>query len=73
MNRESLVGQRFGHLTVIKINNEHRMGVCSSGKGYRAYISRDGTRKHLGWFKTIDEAMSARKQAEEKYLVCGQI
>ena len=58
---------------VQKRNKLGILGVCSSGKGYRAYISRDGARKHLGWFKTIDEAMGARKQAEENYLVCGQI
>jgi len=49
------------------------LGVCSSGKGYRAYITRDGIKKHLGWFKTINDATNARKQAEEKYLAYGQI
>jgi hypothetical protein len=58
---------------VQKRNKLGILGVCSSGKGYRAYISRDGVKKHLGWFKTIDEATNARKQAEEKYLACGQI
>jgi hypothetical protein len=42
-------------------------GVCTSGKGYRAYISRHGERHYLGWFRTIPEAVEARLNAEKEY------
>ncbi len=43
------------------------LGVCPHGNGYRAYIQRYGNKKNLGVFKTLKEAIRARKQAEEKF------
>jgi hypothetical protein len=43
-------------------------GVCSyHGNKYRAYITRGGTRKHLGVFETLEQAVEARKKAEDEY------
>lgn len=36
-------------------------------KGYRAYITFKGKTKHIGVFDTIDEAVEAREEYEEKY------
>jgi len=58
---------------VSKRNKLGILGVCPHGKGYRAYISRNGIRKSLGWFKTLEEAVKARKQAEQKYLETGKL
>jgi hypothetical protein len=41
-------------------------GVCTSGKGYRSYISRHGVKHYLGWFRTIPEAVEARAKAEKE-------
>lgn len=40
--------------------------VTRSSK-YRASISRDGKRMHLGLYNTLDDAVSARRKAEEYY------
>lgn len=38
-------------------------GVCSHGSGYRAYITKEGKRYHLGTFKTEHEAAKKYNQA----------
>lgn len=48
-------------------NKVGHKGVCYHKDGYRAYISWGGKRKHLGVFKTIEDAVQARKKAEEEY------
>ncbi len=44
-------------------------GVCwdEKRKEWRAYITFNGSRLHLGCFKDIEDAKIARKAAEEKY------
>ncbi|TCJ01567.1 hypothetical protein [Cytobacillus praedii] len=49
-------------------NKTGHTGVCLfEGGKYRAYISRKGKRKYLGLFDTVDDAVNARKEAEEYY------
>lgn len=38
-----------------------------SGTRFKANISVDGKNKHLGTFDTVEEAVAARKEAEELY------
>lgn len=45
-------------------NKSGKPGVFSSGGVYRAEICAAGKRMHLGRFKTIEEAIAARKAAE---------
>ena len=42
-------------------------GVCwsKSNNKYKAYIKIDGKQKHLGYYDNLDDAIKARKQAEE--------
>ena len=42
-------------------------GVCPLGEKFRAYISVDGKRIYLGVHDKIEDAIKARKKAEEKY------
>lgn len=44
------------------------LGVSfNKGHGYyEAHITINRKKKHIGWFMTMDEAMSARKEAEKK-------
>lgn len=44
-------------------------GVCWSNehKKWRAYIGVDGRQKHLGYFDDINDAIKARKDAEDIY------
>lgn len=47
-------------------------GACGIGwhkknRKWTAYITADGKRKHLGCYGSIEEAVAARKAAEEKY------
>ncbi len=50
------------------------LGVCPHTDGYyRAYIQRYGKRKHLGVFRTVEEAVAARKKAEEKFERTGTL
>ena len=42
--------------------NKHSYRDC-----YVARINVDGKRKHIGYYKTLEEAAKARKAAEEKY------
>jgi hypothetical protein len=50
-----------------KSNTSGKAGVSAFGKGYRAYININSRQKHLGLFKTFDEAVKARISAEERY------
>lgn len=51
-----------------KNNKLKHKGVCTSGKThFRAHITRDGVKKHLGSFETIEKAIQARKDAENYY------
>lgn len=42
-------------------------GVCwsNSANKWRAYINVDGKQKHLGYFDNIEDAIKARKDAED--------
>lgn len=42
-------------------------GVNLSKGSYRPYISIDGKKKFLGYFKTLDEAVKIREEAVQKY------
>lgn len=43
-------------------------GVSKTKKGaYRAYITIDKKRIELGYYKTIDEAIQARREAEDRF------
>lgn len=49
-------------------------GVCPRHDGkFRAYISKNGKRKHLGAFDTVEEAASARKEAEDYFDTYGEL
>lgn len=37
------------------------------GNGWAAEIVKNGVRHYLGYFKNFDDAVAARKAAEEKY------
>lgn len=63
-------GQNKG---VHKRNKLGILGVCPFGEKYRAYLQRDGKKKHLGVFETIDEAIKAREEAEKRYNDTGEI
>lgn len=52
---------------ILKNNKTGFTGVCKHKNGYRSYIMRDGTRKHLGLYKNIEDAINARKIAESQY------
>lgn len=43
---------------------------CAKWKFWRAYITLNRKQKHLGNFKSFDDAVSARKRAES--LICGE-
>lgn len=44
-----------------------RVGVRMSGQGkWQAYIRREGRAVHLGFFKTQDQAVAARRKAERE-------
>lgn len=55
-----------------KKQKNNSSGVCGVSfhvgrQKYEARIRADGVRKHLGMFRTLNEAVSARKAAERKY------
>jgi len=52
---------------VSKNNKTGYIGVCRSGEKFRATITVDYKSIHLGEFCTIEEAVSARKDAERLY------
>lgn len=49
-----------GHVGVTEVE-------LKSGTRYKANISVDGKKKHLGTFDTLEEAVAARQEAEELY------
>lgn len=46
--------------------NPH-VGVRKSGEGWQAYLNADGNFVHFGVFKTIEEAIAARKAGQIAY------
>jgi hypothetical protein len=44
-----------------------------AGKGWRAYIDKDGRRTSLGVFPTEDAAVAARQKAEKKFYADADI
>jgi len=59
---------------ISKNNNTGCKGVTYSEKQrYRAYITRNDIRKNLGSFDTLEEAVKARKDIEEKYIRTGTL
>lgn len=57
-------------LSLLKNNPATGVSVnksCKSYISYAAYIRVDGKKKHLGCFRTLDEAIRARKEAEVFY------
>ena len=56
----------------IRVDNS--LGITGIDKrpySYRAAIQRNGKRKYLGCFKTLEEAKQVRKEAERKYEETG--
>jgi len=60
---------------IYKNNTTGYKGVSYSKdfKLYRAYIMRNKIKKELGYFKTLEEAVKARKDIEEKYIRTGTL
>ena len=55
-------------------NTTGHVGVTfTEGRGYRSYISRNGKRKNLGSFNNLEDAIKARKIAEDYYIKNGTI
>ena len=52
--------------TPYKNNKTGVRGVCMVGGLYRAYICFNGKQRSLGKYKTLEQAKSARKAAEEE-------
>lgn len=55
------------NMAMMYINTSGHSGVSFRGKNWIARISVNGKEKHLGVFKTIDEAIKARKAAEKEH------
>lgn len=55
------------NLAVRRDNQSGVVGVFKRGPTWWAHIRHDGGMKHLGTFKTIEEAKAARKAAEVAY------
>lgn len=51
----------------IKSNSTGFRGITIVNDKYRARIQINRKSKHLGYFNTLEEAIKARKEAEEKY------
>ena len=49
-------------------NTSGHTGVCwhKTRKKWSAYITINGKKRHLGWFNTLEEAIAARKKAEQE-------
>lgn len=56
-----------------KVRSDNSCGVrgvdFSKRNGWRARIQVHGTVKNLGWFKTFDQAVAARRKAEAIYFL----
>jgi hypothetical protein len=48
-------------------NKSGHAGVCKKGKRWIAYINKNGKRTYLGGFSNVDDAVNARKAAQEKF------
>lgn len=61
----------FDKVKQVDSNDESKNipGVCwnASNNKWKAYISIEGKQKHLGYFDNIEDAIQARKDAEESY------
>lgn len=57
----------MANLSVRRNNKWGCKGIYACPNGYRAQININGTRKYLGSFRTLEEAISAREQAEREY------
>lgn len=68
---DCLDGTRLRNLnkTMLNSNSSGHKGVSFRKKNnkYEAYIGFKGTKKHLGYYRDIKDAIKARKEAEEKY------
>lgn len=66
--RECTQAQNVVNSKIVHSVSSIRKGVMFDKKRgrYRAYIRQDGRHKHLGRFKTLEEAVSARKAAEDE-------
>lgn len=51
----------------IKSNKTGYTGISMSNNKYRTRIQLNGKAIHLGYFDTLEQAIQARKEAEEKY------
>ena len=49
------------------------IGIDKRPYSYRASIQRYGIRKHIGCFKTLEEAIEAREKAEKKFKETGAL
>ena len=49
------------------------IGIDKRPYSYRASIQRYGIRKHIGCFKTLEEAIEAREKAEKKFKETGTL
>ena len=52
----TMKNNKTGHTGIILINNKYRVRIQKNGKSH-----------HIGYFNTLDDAIKARKKAEEKY------
>ena len=58
----------------ISINNTTGVkGIDKRPYSYRAAIQRNGERKYLGCFKTLEEAKCVREEAERKFEETGKL
>lgn len=57
----------FHNRRVAKNNTSGHTGVYSDGQKYRTVGHADGKKKHLGTFRTLDEAVSARRRFDEAF------
>jgi hypothetical protein len=49
-------------------NTSGALGVCRSGRRWRAYMTIAGRQIHLGTYDTVDDAVEARRAGEVHYL-----
>jgi hypothetical protein len=65
--REATQSQNMKNLGVCRKNKTGVRGISIFDNRYRANISVDGKRMHLGLFNTIEDASAVRKAAEKKF------
>lgn len=63
-NQENIKNCSLSKNSLSRVNGVNQ--IKSTGK-FRAYITINGTQKHLGVFDTVEEAMEARKTADAYY------